>query len=69
VIEKEQAFAIVRVDAFLGASAPSEEAVTATHVVLNPERAAAEVARLNADAGEGARYFWQTTRLLRSNTA
>ena len=61
--EREDAFAIVRID--LPESAPTRlpEHVTVTEVVPTEEMAIHEVARLNGlNAGKGVFYFWQATR-------
>jgi len=64
--EHDPAYAVIRVDEFLGADTPPEELITVKTVVASQSVAEAEVARINAQAPSGARYFWQSTRLARS---
>lgn len=59
----DHAFAIVRVDEFLG-DAPTEQKVTVKLVMWDAEEAQREAARLNALQKDGsAHYFVQTTRI------
>lgn len=58
------AYAVVRVDAFLGEDAPVERRVTVKKIVFGRERAEREVGRLNGLHPDGSvRYFSQYTRL------
>jgi hypothetical protein len=61
--ERDEVFALLRWDGFHGPDAPPEVAVTVKEVVRSLETAEAEVARLNAQAADGVRYWWQPTRL------
>jgi len=62
---KEQVYAVIRVDGFGDAATPVEDRISVKEVVSSLETAQAEVARLNQLNGpKGARYFWQTTRLI-----
>lgn len=64
--EREQVFAIVRVDADM---LEPENQFTVTKVVRSESFAASEAARLNAlNASKGARYFVQVTRLVNEVT-
>ena len=64
MLKSKEAFAVLRADLFLGASAAPEDLVTVTKVVPSQQRAEAEVARLNAmQADTSVRYWWQVTRL------
>lgn len=59
-----QAYAIIRVDGFLGPAVECHDRVTVKEVVWEQEFAEAEVARLNAlNERKGQLYFWQTTRV------
>ena len=61
--DKEQTFAIIRID--LGSDIPSDIAdrVTVTQVLPTQQQAENEVKRLNSlNANKGVFYFWQTTR-------
>lgn len=62
--EREQVYAVVRIDEFLGDETPMERNVTVKEIVRDLAIAEAEVARLNQlNADKNCRYFWQTTRL------
>jgi hypothetical protein len=61
--ERDEVYAVLRYDGFQGPDAPPEVAITVKQVVRSRELAEAEVARLNALATEGTRYWWQSTRL------
>jgi len=62
-MEKEPAFAIVRVDLEVE---DDESRFTVTGVAWDQDFAESEVARLNDLNGDkGARYFWQATRVQR----
>jgi hypothetical protein len=61
---RNQAFAIVRVDDFLGQSVPCHERVAVKEVVWTQEHAEAEVARLTAlNSEKNVTYFWRATRV------
>jgi len=63
--QKNQVFAVLRVDEFQGADAPIETKVTVKQVVSSQEIAEREVERLTRLNGEkGCRYFWQATRFV-----
>ena len=61
----KRAFAIVRVDDYMGSPiCPEEHRFKVKLVISSQERAEAEVSRLNALAeGRDYRYFWQHTRV------
>jgi hypothetical protein len=59
-------YAVVRIDEFLLPTASLENCVTVKVVFDDAEAAEREVERLNRIAGEGVRYFCQTTRLKNS---
>jgi hypothetical protein len=62
---KTHLYAIVRVDESYDQSTPIENKITVKEVVRSLEEAKAEVARLNKlNESKGAKYFWQTTRLI-----
>ena len=62
---KTHVYAIVRVDEFDDQSTPIESKITVKEVVRSLEEAKAEVARLTMlNESRGAKYFWQTTRLI-----
>lgn len=61
--ERDEVFAVLRWDGFHGPDVRPEVAVTVKEVVRSRKLAESEVARLNAQAGEGVRYWWQHTRL------
>jgi hypothetical protein len=62
-MEKEPAFAIVRIDLDVE---DDESRFTVTGVVWDQDFAESEVARLNdLNSDKGARYFWQATRAQR----
>jgi len=62
---KTHVYAIVRVDEFAGQPMAIENKITVKEVVRSLEKAKAEVARLNTlNGAKGAKYFWQTTRLM-----
>ncbi len=60
----QYAYAIVRIDDFLGADVPTERRVTVKRVMRDADAAERECARLNSlQGGNGVHYFTQTTRL------
>jgi hypothetical protein len=62
---KTQVYAIIRVDEFYDQSTTIENKITVKEVVHSLDEAKAEVARLNTlNESKGAKYFWQTTRLI-----
>jgi hypothetical protein len=62
--EREEVFAILRWDGFLGSDTAPQGRVTVKEVVRSQALAEAEVVRLNAlNEDKGAHYWWQTTRL------
>ena len=62
---KTQVYAIIRVDEFYDQSTPIETKITVKEVVRSLEEAKTQVARLNTlNELRGAKYFWQTTRLI-----
>jgi hypothetical protein len=61
---KQEVYAIVRIDQ-LDSEASPESWVTVKEIVSSLDAAQSAVARLNALNGpKGAKYFWQTTRLI-----
>ncbi len=63
----DHAFAIVRIDTFLGLDPSARDAISVKKVVRSAEAAEREVARLNSlNQDRGATYFWTITRLERS---
>lgn len=61
--KKQQVFAILRNDQYLGLD-PIDEQIAVVKIVLDLETARAEVDRLNAlKTPDRIRYFWRTTRL------
>ncbi|HQU43181.1 MAG TPA: hypothetical protein VNH11_16345 [Pirellulales bacterium] len=65
----EHGYAIVRIDEFLLPTAPLESCISVKAVLDDADEAEREVVRLNHLAGEGIRYFCQTTRLKRASDA
>ncbi|MCS6863749.1 MAG: hypothetical protein RMJ56_06490 [Gemmataceae bacterium] len=61
--EQEEVYAVLRHDGFHGSDAGPEVSVIVKEIVRSRELAEAEVNRLNAQAPEGVRYWWQVTRL------
>ena len=61
-IQKQRAFAIVRLDDFQDSEVDVRNRVTVKRIVWDQAEAEAEVERLNA-INEGVRYFWQATRV------
>jgi hypothetical protein len=58
------AFAIIRIDDFLGLDSPPEQRITVKKIVRDEGTAEREVDRLNGlQRGEGVRYFSQITRI------
>jgi hypothetical protein len=67
---KTHVYAIIRVDEFYDQATPIENKITVKAVVRSIEDAKAEVARLNTlNESKGAKYFWQTTRLIEGDNA
>lgn len=60
--QKEQAFAIVRLDDFQGPDVDLRNRVSVKRIVWDQAEAEAEVERLSG-LTEGVRYFWQATRV------
>jgi hypothetical protein len=64
---KTHVYAIIRVDE---SYEHIEDKITVKAVVRSIEEAKAEVARLNTlNESKGAKYFWQTTRLIEDEKA
>jgi len=67
---KTHVYAIVRIDEFYDQSTPIENKITVKEVVRSLQEAEAEVARLNTlNESRGAKYFWQTTRLIEDDSS
>jgi len=63
--DRVEAYAVVRMDDFLGPDTPLERKFSVKEILPTLESAKAEVERLNGlQQGDGQRYFWQTTRLV-----
>jgi len=59
-----QVYAILRYDAFQGPSTPIENLISVKRILLDEEKARAEVERLNGlNEEKGCRYFMQATRM------
>jgi hypothetical protein len=66
----DHAYAIVRVDEFLGDDAPLDHKITVKLILWDADEARDEVARLNGLQREGGvRYFSQPTRIQRVDVA
>jgi hypothetical protein len=57
------AFAIIRVDEFLGGEAALPNRIKVKRIVWSLEHAETEIQRLRGLSGEGCTYFWQATRV------
>ena len=63
--QKQQVFAVLRVDEFHDDDTPIENKVTVKQVVSSQEIAEREVERLTrVNADKRCRYFWQATRFV-----
>ena len=61
-------FAVVRVDEYQPADVPWTNRIIVKEIVMSEQEARLEVERLNElNKGKGCVYFWQVTRLVRSN--
>jgi hypothetical protein len=66
----EHVYAIIRIDDFLGEDVPIDHKITIKKIVHSAEIAKAEVTRLNELQGrDGVRYFFQVSRLEKSESA
>ena len=62
---QQQAFAVVRVDAYLPVDCAWQNKITVKEIVPTQEKAEAEVARLTRlNADKGCIYFWMYTRMI-----
>ena len=61
--QRIQAFAIVRIDDFLSSTTELRNRIKVKRILWNQHEAEEEVKRLQAEAGEGCTYFWQTTKV------
>jgi hypothetical protein len=63
--QKQQVFAIVRLDDFQDPAIPVTNRITVKEIVYDQRTAEDEVRRLNEINGsKGCTYFWQATRLV-----
>ena len=69
-VAKTPAYAIVRIDGVIQPVGELVDRVTVVKVVLTQSVAEAEAGRLNLlNADKDCTYFWQTTRLVQSNSS